>query len=398
MPILGDVTMRNKVTTNRFEKACEIVERYKTIIIGSGVSTRKLVSHLQEHSFANNIVCIINYYEEKELSYLNGVKLFPLNYLETYPDADYIIVDAVDKKENDEIYSHIQGLSRKYNIVELAWLESFNNRILNDTVLNASTDVDDLLRFIMNFGEMPIAIFQMGKVGSRTIYQSLDEYGVFGWHIHYLSKELNAWRERSQNEMPLPELLRKVSGNDEFKVRIITLVRDPIARNVASYFQNIQKWFPQILTRYENDREETIEFTIDRFLNGWSPYDHNLPLNWWGDELEGVFGINAIDGKFPKGKGYRIIQNEMVELLIIKVESLNEVFNPAIHEFLGIDKLQLCLSNLGDEKPYNQLYRDFIDKIRIPADYLERHYQSDAVMEFYTNDEIDGFLKKWKHE
>lgn len=69
-----------------------------------------------------------------------------------------------------------------------------------------------------------ILIYQVGKVGSTTIYNTLQDYNRYALHCHTL-----AGIEEKEND--LYNLVNMKSG------KIITLVRDPIARLISAMCQ-----------------------------------------------------------------------------------------------------------------------------------------------------------------
>ena len=98
----------------------------------------------------------------------------------------------------------------------------------------------------------PVVVYQMGKVGSSSIYNALKARGLFVFHNHNLRPEIIAkgieqWKTRKPTSVvPRPELGKRLwVYNHIIKKRrhakYITLVRDPLGRNVSAFFSTLDK-------------------------------------------------------------------------------------------------------------------------------------------------------------
>ena len=111
-------------------------------------------------------------------------------------------------------------------------------------------------REMKRLGGSPIILFQMGKVGSKTIRKSLEALNLNMpvYHSHLLTKKRIAdteqkrkkfFRTSRQSYLQRPWLnlfLRKQidEGLDGKKWKIITPTREPIAPNIATFFENLE--------------------------------------------------------------------------------------------------------------------------------------------------------------
>ena len=104
----------------------------------------------------------------------------------------------------------------------------------------------------------PVLIYQMGKVGSSTVKQSLLKTAIKNplFYVHYLSwKSIHSVENYFANKSMAPpshiqyskivrQLIDLYKGQIRFK--IVSLVRDPVARNISSTFQNVNLGLPHI--------------------------------------------------------------------------------------------------------------------------------------------------------
>ena len=65
------------------------------------------------------------------------------------------------------------------------------------------------------------------------------------------------------------------------------------------------------------DTDYQLKKLIDIFIK---EYSHDVPLQWFDLELKKATGINVYNYPFPKHKGYMTIEENNIELLIMKLE------------------------------------------------------------------------------
>ena len=253
-----------------------------------------------------------------------------------------------------------------------------------------------------------IIVHQMGKVGSTSIFRSLKS--VFPdkavCHTHFLNPKrledkLRLVRLKKQPIQPyliMSQELRKVIDDDlkDKKWKIITIVREPIARNISAFFENLYvKESSLYVTNFAKKYKSgslTIEPMIEKFIRD---YPHEIPLKWLDWEIKNVFKIDVFLTDFPKSKGYQIIQNGEVDLLVLKLENIKECITEAFKEFLGLENFTLKQHNRAKQKSYYDAYKHFMDSIVLPEAYIEKMYTSKYTQHFYSKDEIDVFRAKW---
>jgi hypothetical protein len=249
------------------------------------------------------------------------------------------------------------------------------------------------------YSECPIVVYQMGKVGSGSITQTLIASGYDAYHVHHLL-EANIEGVKSQLsskglDLPpelttIPKIIKK-NLLSSVTNRFVTLVRDPIARNISAFFHNLH-----ILTSMPNSNEILdVKELIDVFL---TQYSHEIPLNWFDNELKTVLGIDIYQYPFPKNIGYLEINFKNIHLLIMKVEISDEVKVNALSNFLGGSPIKFRSSNIAEDKYYNDIYKLFQANIKLPTDYIDTMLNSKFTNYFYTDKEINRFRLKWyKH-
>ncbi|MGF1521841.1 MAG: putative capsular polysaccharide synthesis family protein [Leptolyngbyaceae cyanobacterium] len=261
-----------------------------------------------------------------------------------------------------------------------------------------------------------IIIYQMGKVGSTTIWDSLEALNldIPIYHIHTLKPEIiQKAADKGRSDFPklrfvYPEIvqseyLRKQLDRNAIKTpwHVITLVRDPIAKTLSLFFQQLEQ---ELLlgTDYrqkikEEGQEAVLQKMIGRFHQEYirNP-DRKHPFYWINREIKDNLALDIFAEPPLSDAGYRIYKAAAANILLLKLESLSDCHQQAFQEFLGLQNFQLVQSNVGSQKRYGSLYKAFLKQVDLPADYLEEIYGSKLVTHFYSASEIERFYQRWR--
>lgn len=250
-----------------------------------------------------------------------------------------------------------------------------------------------------------ILIHTMGKVGSSSIRDSLvdifPKVNIYQTHflnpnrLHDRIEKLKKSQSKISFHLKQSQKFREKyidNGIEREKFKVITLVRDPVARNISGFFQNIESFFPGFIDRYESGNLSDQEIIKSFYKN----YPHQLPLEWIKKEIEEVFNVEIYSNDFSKSKGWMIIQ-EPISLLVIRLEDLNKQCRCIFKNFLGISEFELKKSNEANRKEYQKAYDKFKSSINLPKSYLDRMYTSEYARYFYTEEELKAFYLNWKN-
>ena len=271
-----------------------------------------------------------------------------------------------------------------------------------------------------NFSKTPLLIYQMGKVGSSTIKRSLKYFDLDRpvYHLHFLTKDRIYETEKDRKEFFRTEkydLLRRPWLNEFLVKRLddqlmgqkwkcVTLTREPVSRNLSVFFENLELTALSEVDSYEiKSHYYKIPSTIIRMNNleklssvFLEKVNHASPEQFFDKEIKGVLNVDVYNEEFPKQKGYIIIKGEIADILVIRLENLNNIANQAFSEFLGISDFKLSNTNIGSQKDYAPLYSKFKKSIRFPKKYFDDVYNSKYMQHFYTSTEINQFRERWQ--
>ncbi len=266
----------------------------------------------------------------------------------------------------------------------------------------------------------PVLVYQMGKVGSSSIVRSLKALDLDRavYHTHLLTDELIEETEASRKKFfrtdkhaylmrPwlnrfLKDKIDKGIGNRRWKV--ISLVREPLSRNIAAFFENCEfVYLPETKQyRISSDlyafepllvNEKGLDDIVELFLK-WG--DHDTPLKYFDKQIKRVFGIDVYASAFDRERGYQVYEGKNADLMVLKLEKLDDCAAEAFRDFLGIENFSLVNANVASQKDYAELYKNIKSFITFPKAYVDRLYDSRFMSTFYTDEEKTEFLSRWK--
>lgn len=253
----------------------------------------------------------------------------------------------------------------------------------------------------------PILVYTAPKTGSSTVVKSLVKLELPNpiYKTHVLSysgmKDNENWEisrnpsGKASNLNVLSKLLRKkIDQNKDKNIhwKIITLVRDPIARIVSSLFQGINKGrHPDLLDKKSQLKIEDTLNLLQSMFGDFIRLSENDTCWWFDQELKQVFGIDVCRYPYDHEKGYIRICENRADVLVIRLEDLDRCLDNAISEFLGTNKFEMVLANITKNKKVASEYTDIKKQIQIPDEVCSKIYASKYAQHFYGDNYREKF-------
>lgn len=251
----------------------------------------------------------------------------------------------------------------------------------------------------------PILVYQMGKVGSSTVYKSLQEANLPNrvLFIHFLSDHLREYRKMHIDAgiFPVPYHLdlglavrKRIDTLSQIRCKIISLFRDPIAFEISNLFQN-----PDLLKADLKTESKVIDpFKAISFLEkGFHrPNVFRYVYNWFDNELKAIFDIDVFEHPFPTDTGWKVYRGTKAEALVLRMEDLSRIGSIVISEFLGLtESIPLVHANVRSAKNEGKAYQLVKTKFKLSRAFCEEVYSSRFVRHFYSKAMVDEFIRKW---
>lgn len=237
-----------------------------------------------------------------------------------------------------------------------------------------------------------VVICTMGKVGSTSISTTLREAGVTCFDIHHLDPvKLGAllvrhFQNRDHGIVP-PNIVESIGArnalvrrrNRDEITRIITCVREPVARNISAVFQNLP-------IRHKDDPA-----TVERIV---SEYNVASADDWFTQDFEPATGLDLLGMAHDRSAGVFRYANRLFDVLLLKLETTDEVKSQALSEFLD-RPITIQRMNDSRDKWYYGMYTEQIKRARlIPGAFARRCLDLRYFRAFYSDKEIEETARR----
>jgi hypothetical protein len=269
-------------------------------------------------------------------------------------------------------------INKNTSIFSKSFKDNYRQKILSEFIENKRNEsIDNLHEF---FAKHPdVLIYQVGKVGSTSVYNSLIKYNVNCMHVHHFhsfdEKQLEA-------ELLYEKLREEISSNG---IKIITMVRDPIGNGLSAIMQGRNFYWGNVIGKCSNLKE--------RFINVFST--DSAMFTWYENELEVLTGIDVFKYPFDRDRGYSVIRKGNIDILILTMENLNNN-EKIISDFIGIKEFSLFNDNVGSQKEYSRVYKIIKKELKLTENILDKYYNNSFIKNFYTEEQICEFRNRWK--
>jgi hypothetical protein len=315
------------------------------------------------------------------------------------------IFSKVEKLEKDPL-----SIFKKFKafVKKLVYSNYTTYKIYNKYIENSKIDCT----------QKSLLVYTGVKTASSSVFSSLCSHNldIPIYHIHFLSHQsVKKWDKIYRESFPrihrIPVsiiqsmVLRNgiTNGGDYGKWKIISGIRDPIAQHISWFFYGIDILVPSEIS-YERKinslppdkfANELIHIFLEEIRSKNYLTDSHL-ISWFDLELKHIFGIDICSFDFPKSQGYAIFSGNHPKILLYKVEALQKCSKEAFGEFLNLKNFAIGKANSSETKKYKNVYQNFLEKIRLPDDYINSMYSNGYVRHIYSQGEIESFKKKWK--
>ena len=393
-----------------FNNAGVLSER-KLVIWGAGIRGERMVRSLKMYV---EDVEIVDADEAKAGKLVAGIPVCPIGKLSEYQKSgvEYAIamstntlavqesilrqIEEMNLKETDvftwyAVQAALYAMKQSGTMLALPDGEYARHAGMNGQenmeVCNDDTELTGYRQKLL--GEMLFAsvmdkvvwVYQDKKVGSQTIVKSAKAIGIYAVHVH--SFNLLKYERFEFGDVFIKKMIQKTSG------KVISLVREPIARQVSLLWQNFGVDSVRALRGCQSWKE-------------WEEKFYRIPneedeFEWYLSEFERILDINVYEHPFDKEKGYSIINQDGISVLLLKMEKIDEL-EPVIGAFLGEEDFKIVRNNIGRDKKYKYAYQNYLEHVKIPRSFYEHYYKDNAYMDyFYTEEEKNAFSRRWEN-
>jgi hypothetical protein len=236
----------------------------------------------------------------------------------------------------------------------------------------------------------------MSKVGSSSVYYSLKSHfpNKTIKHVHFLGPTWLGYFKNGHhsfnNNLQTAEYINNLIEKKPWKLKIITLTREPVARDISGIFQAWKHIF---------DVDDINKVPSKDILKYLHENNFGYAQNWFETDFYEFTGLNLFNSTFNKDKGFQIYKTDKADVLVIQLERLNStLFNEAMNSFFGKGKYFLKNENITSNRETATLNKTVKQQFRLSEERLNSIYDSRYMKTFYNASQIDSFKKQWSNQ
>ena len=248
----------------------------------------------------------------------------------------------------------------------------------------------------------PVLVYAMPKVASTAAADALRSIeGLSVFQVHLISavgirrlredmrrRGLNGLGHDAGDIADLGQALDAGLIRPRRPAKIVSLVREPIARNISFYFETLD-----VLWQTENAHEKV---GLERLMSEFHDrFTHERVLEWFDKEFKPTLGIDVYAQPFPREAGFRPIDSGPYEVLIMRHDLDDRLKEKLLADLVGVRSVSLAPKNIGARKAYSDTYREFLSRIRLPEDYVDLMLGSKYARHFFSAEELARLRAKW---
>jgi len=179
------------------------------------------------------------------------------------------------------------------------------------------------------------------------------------------------------------------------EVKIITLVRDPIAKTVSQLFQTPESFKLDEATLLEMDANDICELLIGRYQDRFRE-----PLKWFDEEFKRFTGIDVYSVPFDHLSRCEKLKSDCFDILVLRMEDLfcEKLIVNHLSELTNRSITKLISANQTMNKQSASQYMKVKRSIKLSESFLNEIYSSQYCQHFYTEIEIKTFKEYWRSE
>ena len=225
--------------------------------------------------------------------------------------------------------------------------------------------------------------------------------GIRSFHAHVLQPKHFIWRRNnlappmpsgvcSEDNPPQWALADALAGSRP--VRLVTLVRDPVAVQSSWFFYGMQRWL-QSSRRINVDLID--EDTLYSLFHGIFPRDGIL--NWFDEEWCPLTGHDLEDLAGVASEGHAKIEFGPHRACVLSSKLEDETKSRILEDFLHLESGSIVFprKNTAASRPHQETYGRIKAMISADTRLLDRVYGSRYARLLFSPDELDEFRSHW---
>ena len=273
------------------------------------------------------------------------------------------------------------------------------------------------------FGRI-ILVFQMGKVGSRSVEASLlnlfvkqgiltrpkqYHYGpnLFRSEIAFCDNNLSFFRTHVASALE-PTVRKTILWRAKLglPLSVVCPIREPIARDVSAffYFYLFHRIRNRVMSikQIENTPLEELQrlFCEDPRPTNQHGSDqlseHSFSTNWFDRCFKPLLNIDVYKRPFPVDRKWQTYHRGFTKVLLYRIDLERSEQLKLIASFLNLELNELIVANKSDKHIYANVYKKFNETAKLPEQYIRKVHGSRFAKHFWSPEELKSAADKWR--
>lgn len=256
------------------------------------------------------------------------------------------------------------------------------------------------IQSILDAGASPIVVYSAPKTASTSVAAALDRTeGVATVKVHFVQPP-HFWpgplapkvapsgllRHRAIEQRSSRELL----FDRDMPLRIVSVVRDPVAFNLSNYtyfgraywmrpFWRSAPWLPTArIARH--------------FL---ATFPHESSSLWWTEEFARTTAIDPLAEGFDAERGWQRYRRGRFDCLVLRADIDDRAKTEALRAWTGLEVAEVARENANDTQSAPGVYPRLQRAMSGHAAYVERMLALPASQVFFTAGQREALCARW---
>jgi hypothetical protein len=209
------------------------------------------------------------------------------------------------------------------------------------------------------FDKIDFLVYSSHKTSTQTMIKSLSKSNYKTFHIHHID---NLKLRKNNIDTSKENFIQEVKiYNKKYKkkLKIISLIRNPVDRLISSFFQSYYNDEIRLLNVNENDTT-IMKYSINELCKIFLEKLKNKTLpNYYESlyELSDIFQIDIVQNLKLINNNYYYYENDLIQLYVLDFTKINNL--KYINNSLNTKILKIVPDNLSVNKKYYPIYSEF---------------------------------------
>ena len=246
----------------------------------------------------------------------------------------------------------------------------------------------------------PIVVYSAPKTASTSIAAALDRSAGLDTVKVHMVQPAHFWRGPLQSKTAPDGLLRhraieqvpsrELLFNTDRLLRIVSVVRDPIAFNLSNYtFFGRAYWMRSF---WRSAPWISTARLMKHFL---ATFPHASSNMWWEHEFTRSTGINPISDGFDQARGWQRYQRERFDCLVLRSDVSDAAKCEALSEWTGVEVSPIARENSNEGQSAPGVYERLKSAIRNEPAYVDAMLALPSMHGFYNADQRAALRAHW---